>query len=235
MENRDAFELGPVYFLSVAVVIIMFGASAYVWSQTPGGAAAQICTNSNAAGECIDRSGKLITLLALPILLAVLVGVFPILARIEPRQLHFAQSRKTFGILGAVIMLYFLVVHTVQLLNILGRAANAATYWPILAGLVLLILGNYLGKIRSNSFIGFRTPWTLESERSWNKTHRLGGKMLFLLGLAMFVGSLVIAGEVWVYVLMIASILWVVVLVIYSYVIWRDDQSRSSSESSTVT
>ncbi len=33
-------------------------------------------------------------------------------------------------------------------------------------GVVLVVLGNYLGKLRSNFLVGIRTPWTLSSELS---------------------------------------------------------------------
>jgi uncharacterized membrane protein len=32
-----------------------------------------------------------------------------------------------------------------------------------------------MGKIRPNWFVGVRTPWTLSSKLSWDKTHRLAG------------------------------------------------------------
>jgi uncharacterized membrane protein len=45
--------------------------------------------------------------------------------------------------------------------------------------LLFLFLGNYLGKVRWNWFVGIRLPWTLSSEDNWNKTHRFGGKVFF--------------------------------------------------------
>jgi len=41
------------------------------------------------------------------------------------------------------------------------------------------ILGNYLGTMRPNYFVGLRTPWTLESAATWRATHRLGGQLMF--------------------------------------------------------
>ena len=50
-------------------------------------------------------------------------------------------------------------------------------------GVMLIVMGNFMGKIRSNFVFGMRTPWTLSSELSWNKTHRLTGKLFMLWGL----------------------------------------------------
>ena len=56
----------------------------------------------------------------------------------------------------------------------------------ILGGLCLLfvLLGNVMGKVRRNFFIGIRTPWALANERVWNATHRFAAKTFVLGGLA---------------------------------------------------
>lgn len=55
----------------------------------------------------------------------------------------------------------------------------------VAAGALLVAVGNYLGKARRNTLIGIRTPWTLSDARVWDKTHRLGGRLMMLGGLAL--------------------------------------------------
>jgi uncharacterized membrane protein len=50
------------------------------------------------------------------------------------------------------------------------------------------LMGNVMGKVRRNFFIGIKTPWTLGSERIWIATHRFAAKTFVaggLLGLAL--------------------------------------------------
>src|SRR6185369_4711405 len=49
----------------------------------------------------------------------------------------------------------------------------------MMAGMFLFfaLMGNLMGKVRRNFYMGVRTPWTLASERVWNDTHRLAAKM----------------------------------------------------------
>jgi len=49
----------------------------------------------------------------------------------------------------------------------------------LLAGVLLMLalIGNVLGKVRRNFWIGVRTPWTLANERVWNDTNRLAGRL----------------------------------------------------------
>ena len=56
----------------------------------------------------------------------------------------------------------------------------------MLAGLMIMfgLMGNVMGKVRRNFWVGVRTPWTLASDRVWNDTHRLAGQL--------FVGAAVI-------------------------------------------
>ena len=49
-------------------------------------------------------------------------------------------------------------------------------------GVLFIVLGNFMGKIRPNWFVGVRTPWTLSSKLSWDKTHRLAGWLFMLMG-----------------------------------------------------
>jgi uncharacterized membrane protein len=52
-----------------------------------------------------------------------------------------------------------------------------------LIGAFYVVLGNYLQSVKPNYFIGIRTPWTLENEETWRKTHRLGGRLWLVGGL----------------------------------------------------
>jgi uncharacterized membrane protein len=51
--------------------------------------------------------------------------------------------------------------------------------------LFITLLGNYLSTVPPNYFLGFRTPWALESDIVWLKTHRLAGRLFFGSGLAL--------------------------------------------------
>lgn len=52
-----------------------------------------------------------------------------------------------------------------------------------LMGAFFVMIGNYLQTVKPNYFVGIRSPWTLENEEIWKKTHRLGGKLMLVGGL----------------------------------------------------
>ena len=58
--------------------------------------------------------------------------------------------------------------------------------------LFFALMGNVMGKVRKNFYIGIRVPWTLASDRVWNDTHRLAAWLMVAGGIIGFL--LVIAG-----------------------------------------
>ncbi len=50
----------------------------------------------------------------------------------------------------------------------------------LLVGILYLILGNFIPKVKPNYSIGFRIPWALNDSDNWYHTHRFGGKCMVI-------------------------------------------------------
>jgi uncharacterized membrane protein len=105
------------------------------------------------------------------------------------------------------------------------RAANDASinissFVFVAVGLLFMVIGNFLGKVRKNFFLGIRTPWTLASDEVWAKTHRLGGWCFVAAGIVMaLMGVAAPASNMgWVIGVVVAIAL---VPVVYSYFAYR--------------
>ena len=85
--------------------------------------------------------------------------------------------------------------------------------------MLFMVIGNFLGKVRKNFFLGIRTPWTLASDEVWAKTHRLGGWCFVLAGAIMIVMAFVGPGMSWLIYLIVAIAL---APVVYSYFAYRN-------------
>jgi uncharacterized membrane protein len=212
--------------LSGGFLVLMLALSAVGWLNTAEDAL--IPVHWNASGE-VDRFGsKWEAFLVTPALLVFITALMVALPAIEPRRLHLQQSRKPYVASFAAVATLMLVVHTGLVAAALGLEIDMARLVPVAVGIMLVVVGNYLGKVRSNFFIGIRTPWTLSSELSWRKTHRLGGKLFVVVGLAIVASSVLPSPGV---ALLVASAVlgvMVLALVVYSYVLWRGDPDRST-------
>ena len=94
-------------------------------------------------------------------------------------------------------------------------------------GLLLIVLGNFMGKITRNFFVGIRTPWTLASDEVWLRTHRLGGKLFVLAGAVFFVCGILGLGAMAPFA---ATAVAALVSIAYSYVIYRKIEGFKEAE-----
>jgi len=92
---------------------------------------------------------------------------------------------------------------------------------------LLIFIGNVLGKVRQNFMLGIRTPWTLSSEMSWEKTHRMGGRLFVLSGILGILLTIFLPKVAFPFIL-VAIFGIVLFSITYSYLIWKDDPNKRS-------
>ena len=219
----------PLIFSSLCILgLTVF--SLYMWFNLPEMERYPI--HWNAAGEADGFAGKngvLGVLMIMPVTLIFVTAVLWAVPKIEPLRANFEQSRKAYNMVWIATMAFMTVTGVVIASLYLGKgmfSINDPLRW-MAGGLSLLFagIGNVLGKVRQNFMFGIRTPWTLSSELSWEKTHRIGGRLLVLSGLVgiVFTAFLPFAA----FPLVIAAIFAVVLFcLIYSYIIWKGDPNK---------
>jgi len=106
-----------------------------------------------------------------------------VLPAISPRSFAIEPFTRAFNILMAALMLFCAYLMGIVYASELG--AQVPIGRPVIGGVgvLLIVTGNFLGKVTKNFFIGIRTPWTLANDEVWFKTQRLGGWLLVLFGL----------------------------------------------------
>jgi hypothetical protein len=86
-----------------------------------------------------------------------------------------------------------------------------------LVGALFIVIGNYMGKFTRNFVMGIRSPWTLSNDEVWLRTHRLGGKVFVVCGLAVIGAVLLDQGAVALGVMLAAAL----IPAVYSYIVYR--------------
>jgi len=81
-----------------------------------------------------------------------------------------------------------LSIHFQVILWNLGIRISPNVIAPIGIGILFFYIGILCENAKRNWFIGIRTPWTLSSERVWEKTHKIGGKLFKIAGVIAFFG-----------------------------------------------
>ena len=209
--------------VSLALIVTAFAFSAALYPRLPE----RLPTHWNIHGQPDGFTGKPWGPFLLPLVMTGLYLLLLLLPRISPKGYRFESFRGVWEIVRTGILAFLFFVHILVLLSATGVRVEMDRAIPVGVGLLLVLLGNYLGKTTKNFFLGIRTPWTLASDEVWLRTHRLGGKLFVLAGLVCFVsglagGSLAPA--------MAAVGAAALASVVYSYVVYRRIEGFKDTE-----
>src|SRR5262249_54727751 len=176
----------------------------------------------------MPRNDVLVVFLLVPGAMLLMIGLTFLLPWLSPRAFKVNRFRGTFQYLMFLVVLLFGYIHGAILYGSL-KDVNLDIGKVLVAGIFLFfaLIGNVLGKVRRNFWMGVRTPWTLASETVWNRTHRVAAWLWTVAGLLGFVG--VLAGvPMW-----IAFVYLVVVAlipVVHSLVLYKSLERRGKLE-----
>ncbi|MFS8601854.1 SdpI family protein [Priestia megaterium] len=177
-----------------------------------------------ANGEADGFATKINAMILTVGIMVLIYFVIAFVPRIDPRKENYKYFSKTYNILLNAVLLLFFFVNMSTILQGLGYNVPMSYIAPIMAGLVFIIIGNYLQRVRSNYFMGIRTPWTLSNETVWKKTHRLSGKLFFIGGLLILISAFLPDG--YKSVIMWGSIvLCVAIPYLYSYLAYKKEMN----------
>lgn len=204
--------------VSLLVIIISFGLAWYFYPRLPD----MIVSHWGITGEPDDYMGKGFGLFFVPVLIIIFTGLFYLIPKIDPLKKNIESFRKYFDWFIIIFELFFLYLYILTIVFNLGYKFNMLI-WLMPAFVVLFYyVGVILGKAKRNYFVGIRTPWTLASDKVWDKTHKLGSILFKLATLpflvAIFLPSIGFCIFI-VYLIIIA--IW---LAIYSYLEFRKEQ-----------
>lgn len=181
-------------------------------------------THWNIHGEADGFMHKPWGPLILPLTMAGLVALFAVLRAASPKEAPVERFARAYSILVSAVLGFLLVLTFVSALVATGTPVNMTKVVMVAVGVLFLIIGNFMGKVTRNYFVGIRTPWTLANDEVWYRTHRLAGKVFVLAGLGIVL--LVLLDQVaFGLPLLLAAAL---IPVIYSYIVYRKLNSASA-------
>jgi len=201
----------------ILLLVISAVASFFFYQRFPD----QVATHWNYAGEVDGESPRAFAAFFFPVLAIGIYLLMTFLPIFDPRKERYQDFSKAYNVLRLSITILMLGLYVIISFNGLGYQVPVGLIMPIGIGLLFVIIGNFLPKVKRNWFVGIRTPWTLSNEDVWNKTHRVGGKLFVLGGILMMLMAFVNQAGLWWAVF--GSIMAIMLLgtVGYSWWIWR--------------
>lgn len=143
----------------------------------------------NLYGDPDGFSSRLVGAFGPPVIITLTLLFLQIIPRFDRRAEGFEQGRDLYQLVvfATISMLFGLEV--VVLLIASGIDIAMEVIFPMMLGLLFIVIGGVLPHLQQNTTIGIRLPWTLRDERNWKKTHQQGGILFVAGGILMVLAS----------------------------------------------
>jgi uncharacterized membrane protein len=213
-------------FYRVSAVVMVGMAVVSGWGAFRVGLDATVPIHWNANGEADGYASSLVSFVVTPLIALGFIALLAVVPRIEPRRSNLAKSAAAYETVAIALVLLMLLVHVGVVLAGIGNPIAMGTLVGAGVGALFAVLGNVMGKVRSNFLFGIRTPWTLSSDLAWDRTHRLVGRLWVGGGLVMLVLSLTGLLPLVIAVMIAFIVVTLAVALVYSYRVWASDPDR---------
>jgi len=212
--------------LSLLMIVAAAGLSLAVYERLPDRVASHWNMNDQVDGTMPRVWGAFL----MPVISLAMLGLFMLIPVIDPMRANIASFRGLFNVFIAVIVAFMLYLHVLTLLWNQGlQTFRMSTALLPAMGLLFIFMGALLRRAKRNFFIGIRTPWTLASDRVWDRTHQLGSRLFIVSGILALVGAF-FPGAVAYGLVLVPVLVSTLVVLIYSYILWRAEQTNSARD-----
>ena len=205
------------------IILIPFAYLGLSWNQLPD----RIPVHFNLQGEANGWGSKFSLvgiLFATTVLMNLLLLFIPKLdpkGKIENMGGKYDQMR-------LLMVLFMAALATFIVYNALSQHSFNPNLLLILIGGLFIVLGNHFPALKPNYFIGIRTPWTLESETVWRKTHRMGGRLWLIGGIIILAAALLPYNNLRIVILVSTIVTITLIPTIYSFLELRKEQQANA-------
>lgn len=222
-DTRDKIAPKPAFRPSIdlliwAIIAMQIIVAVYGFAVLPGTVPIHWGINGQANGYGPKWMGTFLYPLisiGIYVLIYVLTAAGPRLGGRENTAAN-VQVRK---IILTGIMLFLLIIQLSTLAQSMGVGFDMTMVIMLALSVLFIFLGNYMGKVRRNFWMGIRTPWTLASSSVWERTHRLGGWLFVAVGLIGIPCSFIPSLRLWG--ILVPIIVATIFLYVYSYVCYQ--------------
>ncbi len=210
-----------------SVILIAATSALSFWASKQIGPDTRVPIHWNGKGEVDGYAGPMGLWYTVFVIIG-LVVVLAVLPWIEPRRSNLLRSSRAYQAVWLATVAFMSMVHGGIVFTTLGYDVSMNRLIYLGMGLLFAVIGACMGNIQSNFMFGMRTPWTLSSELSWQKTHRLSARMFMTVGVVLLICGISGADSGIVLVIIIASFVAILILpATYSYLVWKKDPDRS--------
>jgi uncharacterized membrane protein len=202
------------YFISGALIAVVLLTTAVAYPYLPN----IVPMHWDAHGNVNGWGAKWTLLVIDPGVMLALLLLFSALPWLSPKHFEVNSFRSTYLYIMVATLAMMVYLHALILAASLSWKFDISRAVEGGGCLLLALMGNVLGKVRRNFFVGVRTPWTIANEQVWNATHRFAAKTFFVGGL---LGLLAVIANAPFWLPLAAILIAALAPVIYSLVFYK--------------
>lgn len=209
------------FYVSVALTVFAYAAVGHVYLFHYDDLPEQVPTHWDINFEpdaWTPRDEVFRYFLLVPGIMTGFLALMQVLPWLSPKPFSVDAFRETYWYIMALVQGLFAYLNVVIMYASISGSTHLGQLF--LAGFFLFfaLLGNVLGRVKRNFWVGVRTPWTLASDAVWNQTHRLAAWLFVAWGVGGFVLLLLGMPFWWIFLGLVAVVL---VPVFYSLTLYK--------------
>ena len=137
------------------------------------------------------------------------------------------QSKKAIGMVFWIVPIISFFATGICMKAVFDLPYDLTFFVFVLLGLLFMLIGNYLPKCRRNFTLGIKVKWALCNDENWNMTHRFGGKVWVLAGLALLILAF-IPEQVFFVTFLPVLLVMIFAPILYSYLYYRKQKAAGT-------
>lgn len=213
-----------IYYFTIAMLLLSFASAIYFYPILPEKIASHWDINGDANGYMDKGTG----IFFIPMLSVLIFGMFLVLQKIDPLAKNKEKISMTYAWTTCLTVVFLSYLHFLVILWNTGQQFDFGRYLLPSFAVLFYFIGAIIEKADRNWFIGIRTPWTLNSDSVWEKTHKFGGKLFRIAGIIAMLG--IFAEGYYLWFMLIPAMVSGLITVVYSYAVYRKGINRENTK-----
>ena len=165
-------ELKKTLTLTTLVTLLPILVGLFYWNQLPD----KMATHFDMEGTPNGWSSKGFAVIGIPVILAAVNVLCTVLTETDPRRYKYPEKMMKIVYWICPVVSWICAGPTISY-GLGFESAAMPKYGSLLIGIMFVVIGNYLPKIKQKYYMGIKLPWTYSDEENWNRTHRMAGKL----------------------------------------------------------
>lgn len=211
-------KYGKTMLLSSILTLLPIAVGLALWNRLPD----TMNIHWKITGEADGTAGKAFAVFFLPLLLLAMHWLCAVITHRTNKDND--QTPKAIKLVLWITPILSNAVMGTMYATSLGQEINMNRIFFVPMGILFIVIGNFMPKVRRNDTIGVKTRWSLADDENWYATHRFAGKVWVTGGILML--SLCFLPTIWgVSVMVAAMLLLAVAPLVYSWRFYKKQQA----------